>query len=95
MILRGHFTPMLQRGTRQGRSSGMALALVILPMVAGGDRVQVGVDPLWRAVFAWVHGVASLTFLAAYLGHTLRGWRKSQAERLDLGAPSLGSDLGL
>lgn len=95
MILRGHFSPMLQRGTREGRSSGLALALVILPMVAGGYLVQVVVDPFWRNVFAWVHGVASLTFMAVYLGHAARGWRKAQAEKMNLSSRSLGSDLGL
>lgn len=95
MILRGHFSPMLQRGAREGRTSGLALALVILPMVAGGYLVQVVVDPLWRSVFAWVHGVASLTFLAAYFGHAIRGWKKTQAEKLKLGSRPLGSDLSL
>jgi hypothetical protein len=79
MTLRGHFASKLRQGHGDGRNSGLALALLILPMVATGYLVQVVVDPVWRSAFAWVHGLASLAFLAFYMGHAIRAWRKPQA----------------
>ncbi len=89
MTLRGHFASKLRQGHRDGRRSGLALALLILPMVAAGYLVQVAVGPVWRWVFAWVHGLTSLAFLAFYLGHALRAWQRPHAGIGRLGSRSL------
>jgi hypothetical protein len=56
-------------------------------MVAAGYLVQVATAPAWRLAFAWVHGVASLLFLIAYLVHVIQAWLKPRAKGAVL-APS-------
>ena len=76
MAVRGHLTSKLRAGTREGRRTGLGLGFLILPMVAAGYLVQVAMAPGWRLAWAWVHGVASLLFLIAYLVHGVRAWLK-------------------
>jgi hypothetical protein len=76
MTVRGHFATKLRAGTREGRSTGLGLGCLILPMVAAGYLVQVATSLVWRLAFAWVHGAASMLFLVAYLGHGVRAWFK-------------------
>jgi len=79
LAVRGHLATKLRAGTREGRRTGLGLGLLILPMVAAGYLVQVAMAPAWRLAFAWVHGVASLLFLAAYLVHGVRAWLQPRA----------------
>jgi MFS family permease len=79
MTVRGHLATKLRAGTREGRRTGLGLGFLILPMVAAGYLVQVATAPAWRLAFAWVHGVASLLFLVAYLVHGVRSWLKPRA----------------
>lgn len=83
MTVRGHLTTKLRAGTREGRRTGLGLGFLILPMVAAGYLVQVALAPGWRLAWAWVHGVASLLFLAAYLGHGLRAWLKPRVPEVE------------
>jgi hypothetical protein len=80
-LFRAHFLPMWRSGKAAGRFTGSFLVLGLLPMVLSGYAVQVAVDPIWRAVFAWIHGVASLAFLAGFSAHLGRTWRERAAER--------------
>ncbi len=80
MTVRGHLTTKLRTGTREGRRTGLGLAFLILPMVASGYLVQVAMAPAWRLGFAWVHGVASVLFLGAYLVHGVRAWLKPEVD---------------
>lgn len=79
MAVRGHLAVKLRAGTREGRRTGLGLGFLILPMVAAGYLVQVATAPGWRLAYAWVHGVASLLFLIAYLVHGVRAWLKPAA----------------
>ncbi len=86
MLLRGHVQPMLRRGPPVGKRTGLGSILAVAPMVLAGYGVQVAVDPAWRTALAWVHGLASLAFLAAYLVHLARTWEQARRDRdLDLG----------
>jgi hypothetical protein len=58
-------------------------------MVVAGYLVQVATAPGWRLTWAWVHGVASLLFLAAYLVHALRAWLKPSAVETEPPAQAL------
>ena len=78
LTVRGHLSSKLRAGAREGRRLGLSLALLIAPMVLAGYLVQVATSPAWRLGFAWVHGLASLLFLGAYLGHGFRAWLKFQ-----------------
>jgi hypothetical protein len=84
LAVRGHFLAKLRAGAAEGRPSGRMMAVLLGPMALGGYLVQVATLPAWRQGFAWVHGVASLAFLAAYLGHGLRVWFGPRTE----GAPA-------
>lgn len=85
MLLRGHVQPMLRRGPPVGRRTGLFALVVVAPMVLVGYGVQVAVDPAWRTALAWVHGLASLAFLAGYLAHFARTWELAKQNRsLDL-----------
>lgn len=76
MTVRGHLATKLRAGSQEGRRTGLGLGFLILPMVAAGYLVQVATAPGWRLAWAWVHGVASLLFLIAYLVHGVRAWLK-------------------
>ena len=72
VILKGHVDPMIRGGKLKFLGTGLWLLLGLAPMVLGGYAVQVAVDPAWRKWWAWVHGLASLLFLGAYLVHLTR-----------------------
>ena len=76
LTVRGHLGSKLRSQNRDGRRLGLGLAFLIAPMVMTGYLVQVATSPVWRLGFAWTHGLASLLFLGAYLGHGLRAWLK-------------------
>ncbi len=84
MVVRGHVLPMWRNGKAAGRRSGVALALILAPMVLSAYAVQVVVEPGWRLAFAWLHGVTSLLFLAGYGVHQWMALRQPRsAEALE------------
>jgi hypothetical protein len=66
LAVRAHVTPMLRKPRKGGARTGLALTLVLGPMVLSGYAVQVAVDPRWRLALAWVHGPLALLFLLGY-----------------------------
>lgn len=72
VLVRGHLLPSLQAKQPGGRTTGIALATILAPMILSGYGVQVCVDPTWRTVLAWLHGTFSLLFLVAYGAHWAR-----------------------
>ncbi len=72
VVLKGHVEPLLRADKVRAFGSGAFLLAGLAPMILGGYAVQVVVDPRWRATWAWVHGISSLLFLAAYLVHLAR-----------------------
>lgn len=56
---------------RPGRSSGLAGALVAIPMILSGYLIQVFTDRTILAVLAWVHVVAGVVYLVALGLHHL------------------------
>lgn len=80
LLVRGHVLPMWRGGRPAGRASGLLLALILAPMVLSGYAVQVALEPRWRLSFAWIHGVSSLLFLAAYGGHQLAPLRQPRVQ---------------
>lgn len=73
MVLKGHVQPLVGDGRLRPGVSGALLLAGLAPMVLGGYAVQVCTDPAWRSAWAWVHGLASVLFLVAYLVHLARG----------------------
>ena len=74
MVVRGHLYGKLKHGVKDGRSSGLLLAWLILPMVLSGYGVQVATNTFWRSALAWVHGSASIAFVVLYAAHLIRTW---------------------
>ena len=71
LLWRHHVWARIRAGFLRRRRSGMALAGLLLPMAASGYLLQVAVDPGWRRVWIWVHGVTACLWVALYLGHHL------------------------
>lgn len=72
MVLKGHVEPLVRSGRLNRLGTGLFLLVGLAPMILGGYAVQVVVDPTWRKLWAWVHGISSLLFLGAYLLHLAR-----------------------
>lgn len=89
MVVRGHVVPMWRSGRAAGRASGIALALILAPMVISGYLVQVVTDPMARVASAWVHGLTSLLFLAGYGTHLWRTWTLVRLARVEVEEVSL------
>lgn len=70
-IWRAHVWVRLRSGYRKRRGTGLALAILLAPMVASGYLLQGAVEDDWRAVWVWTHGVSSTLWLAAYAAHQI------------------------
>ena len=68
LIWSGHVVAKLRNG-RPNRAAGIGLVALFLPMAASGYLLQVAVDPEWRERWIWVHVVASLAWIAAFVVH--------------------------
>lgn len=75
VIVRSHLLVKLRAGGREGRRTGVALGLLLAPMVLSGYGIQVVVDADWHLVLAWIHGIASLVFVVGYALHLIAIWR--------------------
>lgn len=73
VMVKGHALPALRAHAPKGRASGLALGLLIAPLILSGYALQVCVDPRWRAAIAWLHGPLALLFILAHLAHTTVG----------------------
>ncbi|MBL0210061.1 MAG: hypothetical protein IPQ13_03970 [Holophagaceae bacterium] len=89
MLVRGHVLPMWRSGRPGGRATGVALALILAPMLLSGYAVQVAVEPNSRLAFAWIHGVLNLLFLAGYGIHQLAALKQPRVVEVPDGDVSL------
>jgi len=71
LIWYGHVFSRLRSGFRPRHRSGLALALLLFPMIASGYLVQVSTGELWRTAWIWIHGLTGCAFVLAYLVHQL------------------------
>jgi len=56
----------------ENRAAGVGLTAIFLPMAASAYLLQVAVDPGWRQTWMWVHVVASLLWVVAFVVHQVR-----------------------
>jgi undecaprenyl pyrophosphate phosphatase UppP len=56
---------------KQRRTTGLGLALTLVPMIASGYLIQTAGDELWRKLWVAVHLVSSGLWLAGYVAHLL------------------------
>jgi hypothetical protein len=71
VLWRTHVWERIRSGFAERRRTGIVLALALAPMVASGYLLQVAVDPSWRAVWVWSHGITSALWVATYVAHLL------------------------
>ena len=71
LVWRGHVWSRIASGFRTRRSTGIALALLFVPMALSGYLLQVSADEAWRQRWVWLHVATSLAWVAAYLVHQL------------------------
>ena len=79
LIWSGHVAPRLLRPWAR-RATGLGLALLFGPMVLTGVLLQVAESEASRTAWAWAHGVSSLVWAAADLGHQLGPWRRPRRQ---------------
>jgi hypothetical protein len=71
LLWRTHVWERIRTEFPHRRRTGIALALLLAPMVASGYAVQVAEDQTWRAVWMWTHGLTSCAWVLMYLVHQL------------------------
>jgi len=81
MALKGHALPAFANGQARNRALGPGLILILAPMILSGYALQCSVSPGWRAAFAWIHGLLTLVFLAAYVIHLLTARQRALRTR--------------
>lgn len=64
-----HAGPYLADGESDRRRTGIALLVLLLPMVASGYLLQVSVEDSWRAIWSWIHLGTSALWIVGYLVH--------------------------
>ena len=69
LLLRAHALPQLKRGEREGRTTGLALTAVGMPLVFSGYLVQVFTGESLRKWTGWIHAAVGLLFAIAFLMH--------------------------
>ncbi len=50
-------------GSRRGRRTGIAMAILFFPMVLSGYLLQTAVDESWRNAWIWLHGLTSAAWV--------------------------------
>lgn len=71
MVWRGHVWSRIASGFRARRRSGIALALLFVPMVLSGYLLQVSAEEAWRERWVVLHVATSIAWIAAYVVHHL------------------------
>lgn len=69
LLWRSHVWGRIRSGHTDRRASGIALAVLVGPMVASGYALQVTDDELWREIWIWTHGLTATVWLAIYVAH--------------------------
>lgn len=73
-----HVWPRLLFRNPRARRSGLALAIVSVPMVLSAYLLQVSVAEEWRARWTWLHVGSSLLWCVLYLAHLYVGRTTSE-----------------
>lgn len=87
LIWREHIWKHWKQGVKTGRRSGLALLLMLTPMVLSGYLIQTAVSEGWRNAWITVHLASSGLFLFGYGLHLWarmnrrRGRRENRARR--------------
>jgi len=71
LIWSAHVVGKLKNGSTN-RVAGIVLTAFFLPMAASGYLLQVSVDPGPRKAWMWIHIVASLVWVAAFVAHQVK-----------------------
>ncbi len=79
LIWREHIWKHFRRDVCVRRSTGVAMLLTLVPMVASGYLLQTAVEPSWRKLWVVIHLVASGLWILGYGGHLLTSKRKRQS----------------
>lgn len=79
LIWAPHVWKRIQSGFAARRSSGKALAWLLLPMTLSGYLLQVSIEPAWRNAWIVLHVATSLLWCALYLLHLTRPKKAAKA----------------
>jgi hypothetical protein len=84
LLWRHHVSEKLRSGSRRGRTSGILLTALFVPMIASGSLIQISVDESWRRAWIWVHLVSSGLWLIGFAVH----WARPRSAPASLPAPA-------
>lgn len=76
MLWPTHAYARIQKGAKSRRRTGLSLALSFLPMLVSAYFLQIAVEEDWRTTWKWVHLIASLLWMAAYVAHQISRRRR-------------------
>jgi hypothetical protein len=68
-----HILPKYRFGNGKNRKTGIATALLIVPMALSGYLLQVSVNETLRDAMAWAHWITSGVFVIGYVIHLING----------------------
>ncbi|MFT4541915.1 MAG: hypothetical protein ACI841_000190 [Planctomycetota bacterium] len=72
LIWKSHIWFKINCGAPARRVTGIALTVLLLPMVISGYALQVSNGETMRSFWIWTHGSSSVLWLVLYLAHQLR-----------------------
>jgi hypothetical protein len=81
LLWRSHIWARIRAGFQSKRRSGIALAVLLVPMVSSGYLLQVSDEPATERLWVWTHGLSSCAWILIYIWHQL--FSKTRDERSD------------
>lgn len=95
LITLRHIWPHFQSGWKRARRSGMASALLTVPMIATGYAIQTLTSESWLRVFGYVHLALGILFGIGAASHLFASRRASKGQQFErITGLEIGSDSG-
>jgi len=72
VIWRQHVLERIRGNDSGGRGTGLALTVLLIPMVLSGYLIQVSITESWRLVWIWIHLITGGLWCLAAVSHRFR-----------------------
>ena len=71
LVFSSHAVERFRAGKPSGRSSGVGLLALFIPLVLSGIGVQIFTAETWQRGAVWIHLIAGAAYMAFFMGHRL------------------------